>query len=193
MAARANAFQFQLVFRIHCLRPAPGGLQWQIPLRCKFRQVGVRAGHVVRDLTFRPDLLYNDWAGICRQLLVWGSPVGSVSDQRGCKVGGIISDCRPCQIVAIHEQILGHRGFCTAHNAIAPNVIFGHVSYRDDQRISFPFSGREAFPGMGGILGRVRASIHPDIAIVCRPQPVQMPRNEPACSRIDHLVDSQIR
>ncbi len=62
------------------------------------------------------------------------------------------------------DEMFGERGHVAFGEAVAAQPAHLDVRGGDGEDVAFPFTGGETHPGVGRVVGRMRAAIHPDSA-----------------------------
>ncbi len=84
----------------------------------------------------------------------------------------IFNHCDHRQVVAMPRPVLREDGFVAARNAVAAHVIGLQMGGGDGEHVAFPHAGGKALPGVRRVVGRMRASVHPDGALAIPSQHV---------------------
>src|ERR1019366_5904717 len=78
------------------------------------------------------------------------------------QVDGVGNDADVGEAVAVADEVFGERRHVAFGEAVAAQPAHLDVGGRDGEDVAFPFAGGETHPGVGRVVGRVGASIHPD-------------------------------
>src|ERR1700688_2560909 len=65
-------------------------------------------------------------------------------------------------MVAMTDEMLGERDPVARRNPVAPVPALFDVSGVHSEDVALPLAGGETHPGVRGVVGRMRAAIHPD-------------------------------
>ena len=167
-----HRLQLLLVFGIHGFGAAAGGFDtgrcslspnsWSERCWCRADGCGtVPSG--TNDFNHRI-------ARIRRDVLARCSHIIGRADERLGQINRIVNDHDDGQSVAMTDDVLGHHGLVAARQRRYGGSSRFSGGGRHGQHVAFPLAGRETLPGMRGILGRMRTSIHPEW---CAPEPAR--------------------
>lgn len=90
-----------------------------------------------------------------------GNEIGS-ANKRLRQVNRIAIDRDNRQMIAVADEVFGHRSQIAMDDPIAPNVPSLQMRGLDGEDPTFPLARRKPRPSMRGIGGRMRTPIHPD-------------------------------
>ena len=106
--------------------------------------------------------LHDDLTRIRRDLLMRIQGEVGRADERLGEIHRIVDEDDPRQIVAVADEMFGDDRQIAARNPVAANPSHLEMRRGDRQHVAFPHAGREALPRVSGVVGRMRAAVHPD-------------------------------
>ncbi len=130
----------------------------------EFVEERVFAGEVVRDFSLGAvrnfDHVFTGPQPVDVLVDVEGEVFGL--DQGFGQVDGVGHDADVRQAIAVADEVFGQRGHVAFGKAVAAHPAHLDVGGGDGEDVAFPFAGGETHPGVGRVVGRMRAAIHPD-------------------------------